>query len=216
MQEILDVHHKLSARKKPSQPRSQKMVKGILDATRRLLRKSGAAKITSITTNHIAREANISVGSLYQYFPNKEAILFELYRDILGQVALVLEKFKSEPYLSLPREEFFDRFYRAMKGAEAEGEVIFEMHNAVKIYPALAEADRRHAELIAREMAGFMKHYGSGWPMEKLQRLALHAYYVNYGTWMYRDHARPDYGEVLDWEITTLNLMISRCFDQSE
>ena len=213
MQEIAEIHRKLSPRKKPSQPRSQKMVKRILDATRNLLRKSGAAEVSQITTNHIAREAKISVGSLYQYFPNKEAILFELYKDILGQVALVLEKFKSESYLSLPRDEFFDRFHRAMKDAEADVEVVFEMHNAVKLYPALAEADRRHAELIAREMAGFMKHFGSRWRMEKLQRLALHAYYINYGTWMYRDHARPDYGEVLDWEISALNFITSKCFD---
>ena len=213
MQEVAEIHQKLSPRKKPSQSRSQKMVKGILDATRNLLRKSGTGEISGITTNHIAREANISVGSLYQYFPNKEAILFELYKEMLGQFSSIMEMFKSEPYLSLPREEFFDRFNRAMKDAEADVEVVFEMHNAVKIYPALAEADRRHAELIAREMAGFMKHFGSRWSMEKLQRLALHAYYINYGTWMYRDHARPDYEEVLDWEISALNFMISKCFD---
>ncbi|MCY4363044.1 MAG: TetR/AcrR family transcriptional regulator [Gammaproteobacteria bacterium] len=213
MQETIHVHQKLSPRKKPSQSRSQKMVKGILDATRNLLRNYGTGEISGITTNHIAREANISVGSLYQYFPNKEAILFELYKEMLGQFSSIMEMFKSEPYLSLSREEFFDRFNRAMKDAEADVEVVFEMHNAVKIYPALAEADRRHAELIAREMAGFMKHFGSRWSMEKLQRLALHAYYINYGTWMYRDHARPDYEEVLDWEISALNFMISKCFE---
>ena len=213
MQEVAEIHQKLSPRKKPSQSRSQKMVKGILDATRNLLRKSSTGEISGITTNHIAREANISVGSLYQYFPNKEAILFELYKEMLGQFSSIMEVFKSEPYLSLPREEFFDRFNRAMKDAEADVEVVFEMHNAVKIYPALAEADRRHADLIAREMAGFMKHFGSSWSMEKLQRLALHAYYINYGTWMYRDHARPDYEEVLGWEISALNFMISKCFD---
>lgn len=213
MQEILGNHQKLSPRKKPSQTRSQNMVEGILDATRSLLRKSGAAGVSQITTNHIAREANISVGSLYQYFPNKEAILFELYKEILGQIYPVLEKFKTEPYLSLPKEEFFDRFNRAMKDAEADVQVVFEMHNAVKIYPALAETDRRHAELIAMEIAGFMKHFGSTWSLDRLQRLALHAYYINYGTWLYRDHARPDYEEVLDWEVSALNFMISRCFD---
>ena len=213
MQEFTGLEQKLSARKKPVQPRSQKMVKGILDATRRLLRKSGGGKITQVTTNHIAREAKISVGSLYQYFPNKEAILYELYRDMLGQFSSVMDKFKTEPFLSLPRGEFFDRFNRAMKDAESDGKVVFEMHNAVKIYPALAEADRQHAEEIAGEMAGFMKHFGSKWPLQKLQRLALHVYYINYGTWMYRDHVRPDYEEVLDWEVSALNYMISKCFD---
>ncbi|MCY4261660.1 MAG: TetR/AcrR family transcriptional regulator [Rhodobacteraceae bacterium] len=213
MQAGAEIYQKLSPRKKPSQARSQKMVARILDATRNLLMKSGIAEVSRITTNHIAEEAGISVGSLYQYFPNKETILFELYQKILGQVPVILEKFRSEAYLSLPREEFFDRFFRAMKGAEAKGGVIFEMHNAIKIYPALAEADRRHAEVVAREMAGFMQHFGSRWSMESLQRLALHAYYINYGTWMYRDHVRPDYEEVLEWEISALNFVISKCFE---
>jgi AcrR family transcriptional regulator len=212
MQAKARINTKLSARKKPSQPRSQKMVKGILDATRSLLKQSGDLKLSRITTNHIAREAGISVGSLYQYFPNKEAILFELYKEMLGQFSSVLEEFKTEASLSLPREVFFDRFIRAMKGAESEVKVVFEMHNAMKIYPMLAEADRHHAEQIATEMANFMKHFGSKWSMKKLQRLALYVYYINYGTWMYRDHVSPSYQEVNDWEISALNFMIEKCF----
>lgn len=209
----MPVHKKLSARKKASQPRSQKMVKGILDATRSLLKKSDSLKLSKITTNHIAREAGISVGSLYQYFPNKEAILFELYKEMLGQFSSVLEEFKTETLLSLPREEFFDRFIRAMKGAESDANVVFKMHNAMKIYPMLAEADRHHAEQLAKEMAYFMQHFGSKWSMEKLQRLALHIYYINYGTWMYRDHVHPGHHEVNEWEISVLTFMVAKCFN---
>lgn len=213
MEESTSVHKKLSARKKPSQPRSQKMVKGILDATRRLVTKSNGIKLSRITTNHIAKEAGISVGSLYQYFPNKEAIMFELYKDMLIQVMPVLELFKTEAYLSLSRNDFFDKFIRAMKGAEGDPKFVIEMQHAMLNNEMLAEADRHHAEIIAREMAGFMKHYGSTWPKKKLERLALHIYYVNYGTWVYRDHIKPPKQEVLEWEIRTLKFMVTKCFE---
>lgn len=47
----------------------------ILRAARLVLEKRGAREFT---TNHVAATAKISVGSLYQYYPNKEAILYEL------------------------------------------------------------------------------------------------------------------------------------------
>jgi AcrR family transcriptional regulator len=207
---------KLSARKRPSQPRSEKMVARILDATRRLLMKPGAKQYASITTNHIAKEADISIGSLYQYFPNKEAILFEIYKDMLKQVSSVLQEFRTKDSLSLAREEFFNLFVRAMKSAEANPKLTMEMLAAMTNYPLLAEADRHHSELIANEMAGFMKHFGSKWPLAKLQRLALHVYYVNYGTWIYREHVSPPPREVLEWEINMLTSMIAQCFKSGQ
>ena len=211
--EITSIHKKLTARKEPSQPRSKKTVKRILAATCSLLRKSGDQKLSNITTNHIAEKAGISVGSLYQYFPNKEAIVFEIYKEMLGRFVSVLEEFKKEASLSLPRDEFFSRFNRAMKSAESDAKVVNAMHRALTIYPVLKEADMLHAEHIADEMANFMRHFGSNWSTKKLQRLALHIYYVNYGTWLYRDHVNPPNREVNEWEISVLDFMIAKCFD---
>src|SRR5512136_1975960 len=61
----------LNPRKKPRQRRSKAMYDAILEATAHLLSEKGYA---ATTTNHIAERAGISIGSLYQYFPNKEAI----------------------------------------------------------------------------------------------------------------------------------------------
>ncbi|MCA9631106.1 MAG: TetR/AcrR family transcriptional regulator [Myxococcales bacterium] len=51
------------------------MVHAILDASRRILERDG---IESFTTNHVANAAGVSVGSLYQYFRNKDALLLGL------------------------------------------------------------------------------------------------------------------------------------------
>lgn len=65
----------LQPRRRPSQQRSRATVEAILEAAARVFAASGYA---GATTNHIAGEAGVSVGSLYEYFPNKDAILAAL------------------------------------------------------------------------------------------------------------------------------------------
>jgi AcrR family transcriptional regulator len=67
-------------RKRPSQSRATGTVDSLLQATSRALVKLGYA---ATTTNHIAAIAGVSVGSLYQYFPNKEALVLELARRLV-------------------------------------------------------------------------------------------------------------------------------------
>jgi AcrR family transcriptional regulator len=65
----------LTPRKKPSQARAKDTAEAIMRATARILVKRG---YQASTTNHIAEAAGVSIGSLYQYFPNKEAIVAAL------------------------------------------------------------------------------------------------------------------------------------------
>lgn len=64
-------------RRKPKQARAQDTVEVIFEATARILRKEGRA---ALNTNYIAECAGISVGTLYQYFPDKESILVAIAR----------------------------------------------------------------------------------------------------------------------------------------
>jgi AcrR family transcriptional regulator len=86
---------RISSRKQPQQARSADLVAAILEAAVQVLAKEGAGRFT---TARVAEKAGVSVGSVYQYFPNKAAILFrlqsdewrqttDLLRDILADVA---------------------------------------------------------------------------------------------------------------------------------
>ena len=68
----------ISSRKQPKQARSAELVAAILDAAAQVLAKEGAQRFT---TARVAEKAGVGVGSLYQYFPNKAAILFRLQSD---------------------------------------------------------------------------------------------------------------------------------------
>lgn len=68
----------LKPRKQPIQDRSARTVEAIVEAAIRILRRGGWAHLT---TTRVAERAGVSVGSLYQYFPNREAIAVEIVRQ---------------------------------------------------------------------------------------------------------------------------------------
>src|ERR1043165_7358586 len=75
-------------RKRPRQARSRATVDSVLEATARVLVKRG---FDGLTTNLVADEAGVSIGSLYQYFPNKAALvgaLIEKHVDEMQSLAL--------------------------------------------------------------------------------------------------------------------------------
>jgi AcrR family transcriptional regulator len=85
-------------RKIPTQERSRAMVSVILEAATRVLMKEGYARAT---TNRIAKAAGISVGSFYQYFPTKDAVVVALMRRHREKMRALLEghveRFRTSP-----------------------------------------------------------------------------------------------------------------------
>lgn len=65
----------LEPRKTPAQSRAVETVAAVLEAAARILEEQGFA---GYTTNAVARRAGVSIGSLYQYFPGKDALTVAL------------------------------------------------------------------------------------------------------------------------------------------
>jgi AcrR family transcriptional regulator len=83
----------LRPRRAPSQRRSRKTVQAILTAAARVFATAGYA---AGTTNRIAAEAGVSVGSLYEYFPNKDALLVALMEAHLVDGQAIVERAAAE------------------------------------------------------------------------------------------------------------------------
>jgi AcrR family transcriptional regulator len=74
----------IKPRKTPQQARSKQTRQDILDATAHLLNRK---PLSEVSTNHIAKKTGISIGTLYKYYPNKDAILADLSLVFMQQDA---------------------------------------------------------------------------------------------------------------------------------
>ena len=85
----MKVSERAPRRREPKQLRSRQTVDVVLQAVPRVLKRHGAQ---AITTNRIAEAAGVSIGSLYQYFPEKQAIFIALHDRHVDGVRDVMER----------------------------------------------------------------------------------------------------------------------------
>ncbi|HEX7134132.1 MAG TPA: TetR/AcrR family transcriptional regulator [Iamia sp.] len=129
----------LRPRKEPRQRRAHETRARILDAARAVFEEHGYAHGT---TNRIAERAGLSVGSLYQYFPNKDAILVELVDvHIEAGTAAVLAALPTADWDEVPLPSIIGPVVRAMVALHADGR---ELHRV------LFEEAPRPPEQLAR------------------------------------------------------------------
>jgi AcrR family transcriptional regulator len=81
--------HQPASRRRPKQRRARQTVEAILDAVVRILKREGAK---AVNTNRVAEVAGVSIGSLYQYFPDKGAIFAALHQRHVEEIDRMIEK----------------------------------------------------------------------------------------------------------------------------
>jgi AcrR family transcriptional regulator len=142
----------ISLRKSPRQARSAQLVHDVLEAAVRVLAREGARRFT---TARVADEAGVSVGSLYQYFPNKEAILFRLQTDEWTQTGELLRRILGDS-----RRHPLERLRAAVSAffhSECdEAELRVALGDAAPLYRNAAETHVQRAKGRHRSLA-FMK-----------------------------------------------------------
>jgi AcrR family transcriptional regulator len=133
-------------RNAPQQPRSQAKIDQAVDAADRLLARDGA---NAVTTTRVAAEAGIAVGTLYRYFPDKEALFDALAARCLTRFESLMddlvEQSRTEKWAD-PVGMLFDVYtdlYRTDSGLRAIwfGGLLSEN---------LREADRAHKRVMAK------------------------------------------------------------------
>ncbi|MEY4518651.1 MAG: hypothetical protein RLZZ499_1250 [Cyanobacteriota bacterium] len=102
-------------RKLPQQDRSRITVEAILEATARILTEKGYSKTN---TNQIAELAGVSIGSLYQYFPNKESLMAALIQQHENEMVELVES-KLNHLFNTPLEEAIPQLVKAVIAAHA-------------------------------------------------------------------------------------------------
>ena len=107
---------RLTARKTPRQKRATATLEAILEATIQVLVGSGPARLT---TTRVAARAGVSVGTMYQYFPNKQALLYAVTGRQLDRMAERIERACRAQHgapLAVMAEALVDAYWDARTG----------------------------------------------------------------------------------------------------
>lgn len=138
--------------REPQQRRSRVTYDAILEATAQILVERGYA---ATTTNHIAKRAGISIGSLYQYFPNKEAIAVDLLqRHIVSGPAYIESNITRSLKDRCAPEEMLKRFIVAACDHHTNSSALHkvleeEVPQPVHIREAIRRNENHYTEVLA-------------------------------------------------------------------
>jgi len=136
----MDAAHKsIAPRKSPAQTRSKRTVEWILEGAARVFRAEGFAA----TTNRIAQAAGVSVGSLYEYFPNKQALLVALAER---HVVAAEQGVESALTMRASAREFLSALQAAILGSQR-----YPSHAIDLVADPCAAADLRTRVQVLRE-----------------------------------------------------------------
>jgi AcrR family transcriptional regulator len=135
-------------RRKPRQDRGRRRIDAILEAA---AAEFAAVGYEAATTNAIARRAGTSIGSLYQFFPNKEALLDALAARYEVQLRTLHDRVLNTETADLPMREMYDRIIDTLADFHAAHPGFRPLFYGSATTGRLAEAAARlHQECIGR------------------------------------------------------------------
>jgi AcrR family transcriptional regulator len=112
-----------SVRRRPKQRRARQTVDAILEAVVKLLKRSGSR---AITTNRIAEVAGVSIGSVYEYFPDKRAIFAALHQRHVDEIDRMVQG-KLVEHAASSLEDFVRAMIEAMVEAHTGEPELYEL-----------------------------------------------------------------------------------------
>jgi AcrR family transcriptional regulator len=151
----------------PVQQRSRQRREDILLATGTLLERVGFDDLTTIL---IARELKISVGALYHYFPNKQAILYAMGAHWLEEYSQALDAIAAEDLEQLAIPAFSALALSKLLQVYREQKGILPLVQAMCAVPELYELDAAHDETVIIRMSEMLQRLGFIQPRAELQR----------------------------------------------
>lgn len=201
----------IDPRKQPVQKRGQDKVDRILNATLQLLHRNHP---NTITASLIAAKAGVNIASLYQFFPNKEAIFHTLYKNWLEQITEGYDRIEEEYLLKTDWQDFFTRLRDLIPEVGYDARTETGLDYVMAGNRELSEIDHYHATGLAERMAGYLRAYGSTWPEEDLRDLSLLLYEFGWASTLRTVDQPADVVErIYDWTRQAHLSLIESCLD---
>jgi AcrR family transcriptional regulator len=159
---------KFGSRGQPVQARSRQRHEEILQTTGRLLEQVGFDDLTTIL---IARELGISVGALYHYFPNKQAILYAMGERWLQEYTTALDDTCARPLEELSLEGFVAALLNRLLRVYHEQKGLLPLIQAMYSVPELRDLDETHDTLVIERLSQLLRRMGFEQRKSELNRI---------------------------------------------
>lgn len=184
-------------RKSPNQDRAKRTVAGILAAAEKILSEDD---IGALTIRKIAETAGVSLGSLYNYFPNKQAVLYRLFEERLNLLLRITDEAAAEDDPPASYDVAFDRYVRLARDIQYPTRVDLQLRNAIDRDPQLAEMTKHYEESLTERYVAVWRRYGSDWSEAELRKLAAYAHQLDHANLKLQAREQRDdrrsYGEM--------------------
>ena len=160
----------IEPRRVPVQARSRERVERILDAAAQLLSDQG---YDAVKTNLIAKRAGVSIGSIYQFFPNRFAIFNALADRYRKKIASALSKTMGPESPDRPWEEALEEGFESLAEMWRNDWAFHMVWLAIQNTAELTEARERYREmLINEELVYFLRRILPDTSESRLQAIA--------------------------------------------
>ena len=196
-------------RKQPVQKRGQDKVERILKSALQLLKRNHP---NSITASLIAAKAGVNIATLYQFFPNKEAVFHALYQDWLHKISTAYDEVETTYFLESGWREFFTRMRQARVEVGYDPKIEANLDYLMEGSQELSKIDRFHAENLASRMTRYLRAYGSSWDADDLKHLSLLLYEIGWAaTFRTVNQPAQRVAQVQDWTLQACLTLIENC-----
>jgi len=145
-----ETRHEVLPRKRPTQGRSKKTVEKILEATRHILETEGAKALTTIL---VAEKSDVTVGSIYQYFPTKHAIVYSLYTSWLDEIITHMDKIISA---GGKPSSILQQIFQTFVEQDETSHLSRELSIAMTAHPNLLEVEAAHQHRISQRIVALL------------------------------------------------------------
>ncbi|GLQ05535.1 TetR/AcrR family transcriptional regulator [Sneathiella chinensis] len=163
------IRKKTVSRKKPLQNRSRERVELILETTEKLI---SEMPIPDISTSKIAKTAGIPVGSIYQYFNDRDAVLLELGERLIDREDALLEQVFDMISTTLPWKLVVQRVLRAYAESMRQSDTLYRLDMALAHVEEWIQIHRRSEDRMTLFFASYPAFSDNGLSPEKAQTVA--------------------------------------------
>ena len=143
-------------RRHPSQARARRTDDTVLAAAVALIEREGVERAT---TRRIALAAGVSIGAVYEYFPNKESIVLHLGTDWLRRIREIVEALHPSRSAIPDLLAYLNRMLRDVERLYRDQQGVLAIVRLIGAIPDLREAEHAHDAAVIASMSSAMRQF---------------------------------------------------------